>query len=83
MRFDPWNPASKPPAPNKWVEVKLPDGKLAVAKWTNDGWMPSYPAGTPLAWRPRNGLRFRTLPYSTHSSWASTGFVALRGNRRR
>jgi len=58
-----WIPAARRPQPGQWVEVKLPSGDVAIARWTEDGWLPFYPAGTPKAWRPRSGTRFRTLPY--------------------
>jgi hypothetical protein len=60
-----WIPASTPSAEDDWVEAKLPNGRHAVAKWTADGWLPLYPAGHPVAWRPINGRRFRVFPRKT------------------
>jgi len=44
------------------VEARLPDGRLAVAKQTDFGWQPLYPAGSPVAWRPLGDNRFRAFP---------------------
>jgi hypothetical protein len=49
------------------VEAELPNGRTAVAKWTSFGWLPFYPAGTPVVWRPMNGRRFRVFPRATPS----------------
>jgi hypothetical protein len=57
-----WNSASQPSIPGEWVEARLPDGHIAVAKQTEDGWVPLYPAGTPVAWRPLSAGRFRCFP---------------------
>jgi hypothetical protein len=60
---DRWkNAASKPSTPGEWVEARLPDGQLAVAKRTDEGWQPFYPAGSPVAWRPLGTNRFRCFP---------------------
>jgi hypothetical protein len=40
----------------------LPNGGLAVAKRTELGWVPFYPAGSPVAWRPLGSNRFRVFP---------------------
>jgi len=59
---DGWRRASQPSAAGQWVEARLPDGRLAVAKQTDFGWQPLYPAGSPVAWRPLGDNRFRAFP---------------------
>lgn len=59
---DGWQAVSKPSARGQWVEARLPNGGLAVAKKTDYGWEPIYPAGTPIAWRPLGENRFRAFP---------------------
>ena len=57
-----WRAATKPSAPGEWVEARLPGGHVAVAKRTDFGWQPLYPAGSPVAWRPLGLNRFRSFP---------------------